>query len=122
MKVAHLNKQQEKENDPAEEIRSLEQTIQYHPTNEKAWNRLMIIYRKQKEYKKELKVITRAIKTFEELFAKKQPVYTKRVKDLSRALAKATGLADKKGNSLYGKGELVKWKRRKLTVLKKLKP
>jgi DNA-binding SARP family transcriptional activator len=121
MKVVHLNKAQPTPDLLKEEIRALEQTIKYHPTNEKAYSRLMIIYRKQQEYKKELKVINLAIKTFEEMFSRKQPAYNPRIKALSKALAKATGLTDKKGNSLYEKGELAKWKRRKATVMKKLK-
>lgn len=121
MKVVHLNKEQPKTDPLADEIKALEQMIRHHPSNEKAYSRLMMIYRKQQEYKKELKVINLAIKTFEELFSRKQPAYNPRIKALSKALSKATGLADKKGNSLYEKGELAKWKRRKATVLKKLK-
>jgi tetratricopeptide (TPR) repeat protein len=121
MKLVHLNKEQAKEEDHTQEIKTLEQTIREHPANDKAWIRLMIIYRKQKEYKKELKTINAAIKTFEELFKKREPAYNTRVKSLSKALSKALGLTDKKGNSLYEMGDLAKWKRRKQAVLKKIK-
>ncbi|HEV7782431.1 MAG TPA: hypothetical protein VGO58_14250 [Chitinophagaceae bacterium] len=121
MKVVHLNKEKGNKDDLQQEIDDLEQTIKAHPANEKAYTRLMVIYRKLNDPKKELKVITTAIKTFEELFKKRQPVYTSKIKALSKALSKATGLTDKKGNSLYEMGELAKWKRRKTTVSKKIK-
>jgi hypothetical protein len=120
MKLVHLNKEPIKKDDTEAEILSLEKTIRDHPTNERAYQRLMILYRKQKNYKKELKTIDTAIRTFEAIFKKRQPTYGQKVKALSKALLKATGLADKKGNSLYQAGELTRWKARRQTVLKKL--
>lgn len=120
MKVVHLNK--DKKEDPSkEEISQLEKMIRVHPTNEKAFQRLMILYRKKQDYQKELKTINTAIRNFEELYKKRTPAFSSKIKSLSKAISKATGLTDKKGNSLYEKGELAKWKRRKKAVLKKLK-
>ena len=121
MKVVHLNKEPEKGEDHQSAIKELEQVVKAHPTNEKAWNRLMILYRKTGELIKELNTIDTAVKIFEEVFNKNRPVYNKKIASLSKALSKAMGLSDKKGNSLYEMGELAKWKRRKQTVLKKLK-
>lgn len=121
MKVVHLNKGKDKPGtiDLPEEARLLEKTIHDHPSNDKALNRLMVIYRKLKEPKKELKLINAAIKTFEEKFKKRQPVYNKKVTAISKALLKATGLADKKGNNLYEPGDLSKWRKRKALLLKR---
>lgn len=125
MKVAHLNKESisqeqdwltqaisfEKNGDFKQAVTAYEKVIHYHPLNSRAYERLMIIYRKLKEYKKELKIINAAIKIFEEAFNKKQQVYNKKVTAISKVLLKATGLADNKGNSIYQLGELTKWKR-----------
>ena len=122
MKVVHLKKE---DTHPSEnidqQIKQLEADIKYHPGNEKAHNRLMILYRKQGNFKQELKTINRAIKIFEDLFRKRQPVVNSKVRSLSSAISKVTGLSDQKGNSLFQKGELVKWKKRKETVTKKIK-
>lgn len=121
MKVAHLNKEKDKPgtNDLAGEAKLLEKTIHDHPANNKALNRLMVVYRKLKEPKKELKVINAAIKAFEEKFKKQQPVYNKKITSISKVLLKATGLADKKGNNLYEPGDLSKWRKRKTLLLKR---
>ena len=80
----------------------------------------MILYRKQRNYRQELKIINRAIKTFEAIFKKRQAVHSPRVKMLSTALSKAMALADKKGNPIYQMGDLTKWKKRKTLVQKKV--
>lgn len=123
MKVVHLNKEKETGTgtDQAEEAALLEKSIREDPGNEKTLNRLMILYRKLKEPAKELKLINKAIKIFEEKFKKRQPVYNKKITAISKKILKATGLADKKGNNLYEPGDLTKWKKRKATLLKKVK-
>src|SRR5688572_27153880 len=100
MKVVHLQKEQDKTKDIAAEIKELEQIVKAHPTHEKSHDRLMILYRKTGDHHKELRTINRAIKIFEEIFNKRVPVFNKKVKALSTAIAKATGLTDKKGNNL----------------------
>ncbi len=123
MKVVHLNKEKEAGTGTgqAEEAALLEKSIREDPGNEKTLNRLMILYRKLKEPAKELKLINKAIKIFEEKFKKRQPVYNKKITAISKKILKATGLADKKGNNLYEPGDLTKWKKRKATLLKKVK-
>jgi DNA-binding SARP family transcriptional activator len=120
MKVVHLNKDKSSTDETAEEINRLLAIIKRHPANDKALNRLMILYRKQRNYTAELKLINKAIKTFEEIFTKKQTVHSRKIKLISTSLAKSLGLADKKGNSIYQKGDLTKWNRRKLFVQKKI--
>jgi hypothetical protein len=118
MKVVHLDKGIKETPDLATEAKELEAANRKHP-NDKAFNRLMQIYRKLKDPGRELQVINTAIKTFETKLKVRQPAYNKKVTALSKALRKATGLADQKGNNLYEPGELAKWKKRKETLLKK---
>ena len=89
--------------------------------NEYAYDRLMIIYRKNKEYKKEKAVIIKAIKAFEQFYksTSKAP-RSKKIILLSKAFMKSTGLADKKGKLLYQKEPLARWNKRKVVVEKKL--
>jgi tetratricopeptide (TPR) repeat protein len=111
----------EKEGKLEEAAEGYEEILKDHPLNSRAYDRLIIVYRKLKEYNKELATVERAIKHFEEKFNKEQPAYNKRVATLSKALLKATGLSDKKGNNLYQPGELLRWKKRKDLLIKKLK-
>jgi len=97
-----------------------ENILKKDPKDQKAYERLMVLYRQQKEYKKELQTINRAIKTFEELYrSKKSP--DKKVNSISNQLNKALGLTDKKGKILFEQKPLSTWKKRRETVLKKIK-
>ena len=121
MKVVHLRK----DNDPNavlnEAAKAWEKILHEHPSNARAYDELMKIYRKQKDLKKELKTINSAIRVFGEIFRKKKPVYDKKIISLSKALLKATGLADKKGENVHQLGELSRWKKRKELVEKRMK-
>jgi tetratricopeptide (TPR) repeat protein len=97
-----------------------EKAIKAYPLNEMAYNRLMIIYRKQKDYKKELSVIRAGIKAFEEKHNRAGAhASNKRITALSKALAKSTGLTDKKGRQLYEWEPVGRWNRRRMVVEKK---
>src|SRR5689334_2820817 len=111
----------EKEGLLEEAAEGYEKIISEHPLNLRANDRLMIVYRKLKEYKKELQTVERAIDRFEEHYKKHQPIHNKKIATLSKALLKATGLADNKGNNIYEPGELMRWKKRRDLLLKKLK-
>jgi hypothetical protein len=89
--------------------------------SEEAYDRLMIVYRKLKDYKNELVVIDRGIKAYED-FYKAKSSRSKKVAELSNKLAKSTGLLDKKGNTTYDPEPIAKWKKRRLLVEKRLKP
>ncbi len=99
-----------------------QKVIKKNPTNEYAYDRLMIIYRKNAEYKKEKEVIDAGIKAFELFYktASRVPA-KKKVTSLSQQLLKATGLADKKGNLIFEREPLGRWKKRRKTVEKKLR-
>ncbi len=100
----------------------LEKLVKNEPLNEDAYNRLMIIYRKNKDYKNELKVIKKGVDNFERSFKTASRVkVTPKIATLSKSLLKSLGLADKKGNILYEREPLGKWKRRRITVENLLK-
>src|SRR5215471_779427 len=72
-----------------------EKVIKAKPTNEIAFNRLMIAYRKLKLYKNELRTIDKGIRNFRELYKKKQSKGKSKkptVQKLSLQLMKSTGL------------------------------
>jgi hypothetical protein len=91
------------------------------------YDRLMIYYRKRKEYKKELQLINHGLKVFGDHFKKqKDRVFESArsrasVKKLSDKISKLAGLSDKKGNSNYLPEPLARWMKRKQTVQQKLK-
>ena len=112
----------------AENIENIEEAIRLYQLaistdhlNEDAYNRLMVIFRKLKDYKKELHIIKEGIKVFEEYYESRIPKKSKTITSISNKLNKSFGLADKKGNSIYSPEPIAKWKKRKLVVEKKLK-
>ncbi len=111
----------EKEGDAEEAVEFWKKVIKKNNTLTRGYDRLMIIYRKLGEYEKELETIHSAIAAFEAHNKKNQKGYNKKVTALSRSLLKATGLADKKGESIYKNSELARWEKRKVFVLKRLK-
>ncbi|MDQ6763575.1 MAG: hypothetical protein M3015_13225 [Bacteroidota bacterium] len=88
--------------------------------NINAYNKLMKLFRKSKEYKKELNVINTAIKSYEAYYKKHRPKHSQTVDDLSSKLNKSLGLVDKRGVSLNDPEPIGKWKKRKEIVEKKL--
>lgn len=116
MNIASKKKiQRERPTDPMDRAKSFEQdgdlesaaalyekVIRERPTFEAAYKRLVIIFRKQKELKKEKRLLESAIKAFQQLHSRtlRQPP-TAGIRRISRAILKATGLEDRKGRSLY---------------------
>lgn len=101
-------------------IKDLEEAILKNPLAEKVYNRLMILYRKEKNYKKELRLINAAIKAFENLYKSGKPG-SKKIAEISEKLNRAFGLTDKKGNVINELGPIAAWKKRKITVEKRIK-
>jgi tetratricopeptide (TPR) repeat protein len=117
-------KQAEQNEDISEATKLYERAIKQAPTDERAYNRLMIIYRKEKEYDAELKVIDKGIDAFTKLYQSKTKKVVGNDKEavrLSNALIKSLGLKDKKGNDLIEHEPIATWKRRRAVVLKKIK-
>jgi len=100
-----------------------EQVIKQYTGDEFSFDRLMIIYRKGKKYKEELRIINKGIRVFEDLYKKpalKRSVKQQKLTTLSNAFIKSAGLKDKKGNLLYMPEPIARWMKRKVVVEKKL--
>jgi len=98
--------------------------LKIEPSYELPYDGLMIIYRKQKNYKEELKVINEGIKFFQKQHENKQQQLSnsnKKIVQLSNALMKSVGLKDKKGKNIYYPEPIPKWQKRKQLVEKKMK-
>ena len=104
-----------------------EENIKSDHADPYAYERLMIIYRKLKKYKDELRVIDRGIKIFSDRQAKQVKEFLsarknkKQVLELSNVFMAKSGLANKKGDSTYQPGPINKWKKRRVLVEKKIK-
>ncbi len=117
-------RQLESEGSAKDAIGFYRQVLKEDPLNDIAYGRLMVIYRKEKDYRKELAVINEAIKAYEGNIRsqKEQRVKGKRkAASLSKSLAQSLGLADSKGAPVYEDRILISWRKRKETVAKKLK-
>ena len=120
-------KEAELNEDIDEAIRLYELNIKEQIADQFAFDRLMVIYRKQKAYKDELRVIKRGIQLFTEHTKKhlEEKVSAHKNKTqlvrLSNAFMKGAGLVDKKGNETHIPEPVNKWMRRQAVVEKKLK-
>jgi hypothetical protein len=134
MKIAHSNKEMlgdddlmsqalehEEEGEWKEAAAVYEKLLKQTRVNEKLYDRLMIMYRRIKDYKKELSTINHAIEVFETQYSRVHKTPNKKISRISNALMKATGLLNKKGENLYQPGPVGRWKKRKATVQKKIK-
>jgi DUF438 domain-containing protein len=81
-------------------IAEYENIIKSDQLNEHAYNRLMILFRKKKDLKKELSLINSGIREYEKFYKTKARI-SKKVNELSDKLKKAVGLVDRKGQNLY---------------------
>ena len=91
--------------------------------NVAAYNRLMIIFRKQKEFRKELNIINSAIKSFENdaKSAMQDRKLNSKIARLSKSLAKSLGLLAKNGLPVYINDDVERWIKRREIVKKKLR-
>lgn len=80
----------------------------------------MILYRKERNYKKELSVIDAGIKAFEKFYKAILGNPSKKTRDISEKLNKAFHLIDKKGTPLYNPEPINRWQKRKEVVKKKI--
>lgn len=113
----------EKNNDLELAEKFYRRLIQQKTFNELLYTRLMIIYRKQKKYKEELEIINKGLQHLKEHYEKQAAERASNpiIKKLSKSLNKSLGLTDKKGNLVYEPEPFPAWKKRKITVEKKLK-
>ncbi len=106
--------------DPSSAIEIYNRILKTDPLQIPAYDRLMIIYRQEKNYKKELSVINSGIKTFEKFYKEQCVKRSKKITEISEKLNKAFHLVDKKGNALYNPEPIDRWQRRRETVEKKM--
>jgi hypothetical protein len=91
------------------------------------YDRLMIYYRKRKEFKKELHLINQALQTFTDHLKKQAGTILgsaksqATIKKLSEKINRSAGLVDKKGKPKYVPEPILRWTKRKKTVQEKLK-
>jgi hypothetical protein len=111
--------QLEKEGQLKEAAKLYEAAIKPKPVDEHPYNRLMIIYRKLKLPKDELRVIKQGIAVFETQYNKKSR--NKKLTELSNKIMRSAGLADKKGNAIFHPEPVNKWMKRKELLEKKMK-
>jgi hypothetical protein len=110
-----------------EDIALYERQIKNGTANPLPYDRLMIYYRKQKDLKKELQIINKALKVFtghlKEQAGKllKDAKSQAAIKRLSNQISRSAGLTDKKGNPTYLPEPLPRWTKRKQAVQDKLK-
>jgi hypothetical protein len=114
----------ELEDDLKKATRLYEQNIKEDIADEFAFERLMIIYRKEKEYKDELRVIKRGIELFEKNMKEhlkqslSRHIDGKKLEQISNAIIKKSGL---KKDERHFPDPIDKWIKRKEIVEKKLK-
>lgn len=94
--------------------------LKINPLQSYPYERLMKIYRKGKDFKKELSTIDSGIKVFEKFYKEHPSKTSGKIREISEKLNKAFHLVDKKGNSLYNPEPIGTWQKRKQTVEKKL--
>ena len=107
-----------------EAVTFYQKAIKTEPSHELPQDRLMIIYRKQKNYKEELGVLNEGIQFFKGQHENKQKELVganKKIAQLSTAFMKSVGLKDKKGKNTYYPEPVPRWEKRKQVVEKKLK-
>ena len=126
LKVEERNKaarEAEEDGDFNKAVRFYEQNIREDYADKVAFERLMIIYRKDKEYKNELRVIRRGIEVFQKKFKERVKhslaprVSDKKLEQLSNAIIKISG---QKKEQLPFPDPIDKWVKRKEIVEKKL--
>ena len=117
--VSHLNNvqlgsEEEANGNLQQAAKHYEAAIKDERPDEVPFNRLMVIYRKLKQYKDELRVINQGIRKFEDFYRKQsKPTKGKKLSQLSDAFMKTSGLKDRKGKNLYNPEPIGKWMKRR---------
>ncbi|WP_148909365.1 tetratricopeptide repeat protein [Sphingobacterium allocomposti] len=114
-------KRAEKDGKFEEAIQCYRSALKQDPLNIQAYSRLMVIFRKQKDYRSELKIINRAIENYQYVQThhpgNRDP---SSLKSATKELAQKLGLLDEKGAPVFQADHLSKWIKRAGTVQKKM--
>ena len=124
--VSHINNvqlgtEEEAKGNLRQAAKYYELAIKDERPDELPFNRLMVIYRKLKQSKDELRVIRLGIRKFEEFYKRQSKSARGKLSQLSEAFMKTSGLKDKKGKNLYNPEPIGKWMKRLEIVEKKAK-
>jgi hypothetical protein len=120
--VDWLNEARQLEEDNKQEaLKEYKKIALAYPVSEKAYNRLMILFRQLRMPKDEIYWIDKAIGQFQKHFKKSSVRSNSKVAALSKSILKSTGLADEKGNAVYQTEPVGRWQKRKDLLLKRLK-
>ena len=115
---------QAEKNDSSKAIRLYEQNIKEDYADEFAFDRLMIIYRRQKDYADELRVINRGIEVFQNTLERhlEHSLHRRgnleKVAQISKAIMRKSGV---KKEDLSFPDPIDKWMKRKKIVTEKLR-
>ena len=127
LSISHVNNvklgaAEESEGNLEQAAKYYEESIKDERLDETPFNRLMIIYRKLKRYKDELRVIRQGIKRYEAFYKKQaRSPKGKKLSQLSEAFMKTSGLKDRKGRTVYNPEPIATWMKRMEVVTKKIK-
>ncbi|AXY74121.1 tetratricopeptide repeat protein [Paraflavitalea soli] len=117
-------KEAEQAGEPAQAVKLYTQALKNDPMDDISYNRLMVHYRRQKDYQKELKIIQAAIaahlhhaqQTGEQWLKK-----NKQTARTARALVKSLGLVDRKGMPKLETRQIETWQKRMGIVRKRIR-
>ncbi len=87
-----------------------------YPTSEKAYDRLMVLFRLQKDEKQELFWIDKAIRVFNKTYNSASRKPNAKITAISKSLIRSLGLADKKGKFLHQPQPIARWEKRRSLV------
>jgi tetratricopeptide (TPR) repeat protein len=117
-------KEAESQGDNDRAVTLYQQAVKNDPLEEQAWQRLMVLHRKQKDYNGELKIINLALKAYETHSREVQQQWlqkNKKAAPLIKSLAKSLGLMNSNGVMIDHNPILDKWIHRKEWVKARLK-
>ncbi|HEX6180991.1 MAG TPA: hypothetical protein VFZ47_07065 [Chitinophagaceae bacterium] len=120
MELISCGRQHELDDDPKEAIKCYNDAVRQKPFDAFPFTRLMILYRKEKRYEDELKIINQAIEVFRAFYDKRIKKFnrTNRLGQASKALLQHLNKGDK-GLDEYP-APLPAWMKRKEMVEQKL--
>jgi tetratricopeptide (TPR) repeat protein len=101
-------------------IKLYRQSLKGQHKDEKAYGRLMVIFRKMKDYRNESLIIQRAIKSFEKFYTDRSIRIGKQIAGTSKAIMRALGLINKKGKPIHMLEPVERWSKRLEWVERKL--
>ncbi|MFC0775117.1 tetratricopeptide repeat protein [Terrimonas alba] len=114
-------RQFEQEGEWEKAIKIYKRMLKTQPLNEKLYDRLMIIYRKNKNYQKEKEIINTAIRVYEKFYKENEKTtITKKVAAISKALLKSLQMTDARGRPSPQREPVKRWTKRKQWLLNRL--